>query len=153
MREITLSYQFEVCRGWAVYLGNAKAAILTVMDKFDCAKLPAEEKEPFIQKRLSESNRMKSSAHQIMYGEEGPVFTDEEINSAAASILREWEELDSKSVDQGRVTENRTASRSYVDILAELNKALDTDRIPADDRIKINEALERLQNLLWPYSA
>ena len=43
-------------------------------------------------------------------------------------------------------------ARSYLDILNELKETIDTDSIPKQDKQKIDNALQRLFDLLWVYS-
>ena len=42
--------------------------------------------------------------------------------------------------------------RSYLEIINELKETLKTDNIPSEDKRKINEAIQKLCELLWEYS-
>lgn len=43
--------------------------------------------------------------------------------------------------------------QSYLDILNELQETVNTDVIIEQDRIKINETIKQLLELLWKYSS
>ena len=43
--------------------------------------------------------------------------------------------------------------RSYLEILSELHKTVDSDIIPAEEKAEIKQKIQELLDMLWKYSA